>query len=362
MTEKSTTGNILEVILPLAFQFREAELWEELTDSDIYAVRLSNKTIAYCCVMGSAGEHYSLGIYFGAEGFRTYLDTIHMNTMGLDRKEMFETVTTFGCVNMDYTAAGQMEPQIKKEIAAWAKAHGQRIHRNNGYPDPTRFYPGKAPWRVTDAKDGKRVCEVLRASIDLREKLKDSNAFYDLGFDEYGTYPDVKGGKRVPLIEPMGNGFFYSATKLPKRVPIKFPAPEFDKDLTVMSLKAMRKSGELYCRVVHFPSPVQNDKAERPYYPCLILTILKETEIILQTGCVKDIYPHAEELVLKFAEAIKKRKTLPCTINVEDDLSFSILQNFCKCLDIKLNKMSNIPSLNDAWNFMFMQLSNSHQF
>ena len=38
------TDNMLEA----AFNFREAEPWKELTDSDIFAVKLQNGNNAYC--------------------------------------------------------------------------------------------------------------------------------------------------------------------------------------------------------------------------------------------------------------------------------------------------------------------------
>ena len=44
-----------------AFRFRSICLWEKLTDSDVFAFRLSDGETGYCSVMGNAGEHFSLG-------------------------------------------------------------------------------------------------------------------------------------------------------------------------------------------------------------------------------------------------------------------------------------------------------------
>lgn len=46
----------------LAQEFYKAKLWELLSDSDIFAVELEDGRIAYCCIMGNAGEHIGLGI------------------------------------------------------------------------------------------------------------------------------------------------------------------------------------------------------------------------------------------------------------------------------------------------------------
>ena len=60
----------------LTSEYLRAELWEDLTDADVFGVELENGRIAYCCVMGNSGIHKGLGIYVGKRGFRTYLDQI----------------------------------------------------------------------------------------------------------------------------------------------------------------------------------------------------------------------------------------------------------------------------------------------
>ncbi len=40
----------------LASEYLRAELWEDLTDSDVFGVELEDGRIAYCCVMGSKAQ------------------------------------------------------------------------------------------------------------------------------------------------------------------------------------------------------------------------------------------------------------------------------------------------------------------
>lgn len=37
-----------------AYKFKEIELWNVLSDSDIFGVQLEDGRIAYCCLMGTA--------------------------------------------------------------------------------------------------------------------------------------------------------------------------------------------------------------------------------------------------------------------------------------------------------------------
>ena len=66
---------ITNEMLEVAFRFRNICLWKKLTDSDVFAFRLSDGETGYCSVMGNASEYFSPGFYRGAKGFSTYLKT-----------------------------------------------------------------------------------------------------------------------------------------------------------------------------------------------------------------------------------------------------------------------------------------------
>lgn len=85
-----------------------AELWEELTDSDVFGVELEDGRIAYCCVMGNSGIHKGLGIYVGKRGFRTYLDQINKDNVN-DRKVVFDRMATFEDMQVTYDENGTVQ-------------------------------------------------------------------------------------------------------------------------------------------------------------------------------------------------------------------------------------------------------------
>ena len=78
---------LVDDMLAVAFQYRDTELWKELTDSDVFCIPPIRWGTGYCCVMGNAGEHLALGFYRGRKGFTTYLKTIssgnaHLSEIG----------------------------------------------------------------------------------------------------------------------------------------------------------------------------------------------------------------------------------------------------------------------------------------
>ena len=63
--KKQKSMILTDELLMAAFCYRESNLWNYLDDSMVFAFRLSDGETGYCCVMGHAGEHLSLGFYRG---------------------------------------------------------------------------------------------------------------------------------------------------------------------------------------------------------------------------------------------------------------------------------------------------------
>lgn len=52
-----------------AVSFKRASCWEWMYDDDIFGVaNPETGEVAYCCIMGNAGEHFGIAAYLGAEG------------------------------------------------------------------------------------------------------------------------------------------------------------------------------------------------------------------------------------------------------------------------------------------------------
>ena len=52
-----------------AFAFEKLNLWEELTDDQLFAIR-ANQEVCYISIMGFLKQHFALGVYVGDEGLR----------------------------------------------------------------------------------------------------------------------------------------------------------------------------------------------------------------------------------------------------------------------------------------------------
>lgn len=340
-----------DAMLSLAFRYRETELWKTLTDSDIFAVRLSTGETGYCSVMGHGGEHFALGLYIGETGFSTYLNTISLGNM--DVADMHEASITFDCINCDFANANEMMPQSKKIIKAYVASHGVKVRRPKGWPDIVRYSPYKAPWGITKEEDAQALTEALSASLEVAEKLK-ARPFRELGFDMSGKYPTVEGGKEVPYLIPQPDGIYeWSVTKLPALRPTLYPTPIFNNDILAHKVKSLKKADSFQCRFSHFPSATRSETDEVPYFPGMILCLDENSgtlfpPIFAAEGAEQEL----EKLLTDFANALCTLNACPAKLLVADRQTISLLDDFCKKCGIVMEQKSRLHEMDDAYAYL----------
>lgn len=340
---------ITNEMLEAAFRFRSICLWENLTDSDVFAFRLSDGETGYCSVMGNAGEHYSLGFYRGKKGFSTYLKTLSMGNRQTFDCETFETVTTFDCINCDFVAASYLDDATKKTIRKYANEVGLKICRSNGWPDFTRFQPYKAHYSITCEEDARDITEALRAAIAVGKKLA-MHEFESLGFDKRGAYPTLKGGKPVPYLIPDADGTYeWNTIKLPAFVQDEYATVKFENDILVSMLKALPASGVLQLRVVHIPVHVESNVNEVPYLPAILICIDADSDFLHPIFCREDSETRPILMLVELADIFRRNASKPQKIQVEDARTEALLGDFCRKCDIVITREQNLLALNEAW-------------
>lgn len=336
---------ITDDMLVAAFRYRDTNLWNILTDSDVFAFRLSDGEIGYCCVMGNAGEHLSLGFYRGKKGFATYLKSITMNQ--LSDLEILETVMTFDCINCDFMAATDLNDKTKKTIREYADRNNLKIRRPNGWPDFTRHQPYKMQYGITREDDARDITEALHAAIEVAEKLT-GYSFVNLGFDKKDNYPTIKGGKSVPYLVPNADATYeWTTITLPALMKTEYTALKFDNDILSHKVKALPKSDVLQLRLIHVPAPTGSE-SEVPFFPALMLCVNPSTGYLFPIPCMEDFEENPMQVLAAFADTLCNNNSKPQMIQVEDTKTELILKDFCHRCGIVLSHEHTLPQLNEA--------------
>lgn len=338
---------LTDEMLAAAFQCRKLALWDLLSDGDVFAFRLSDGETGYCCLMGQGGEHYAVGFYRGQKGFSTYLKTIELAEQQLSPVEMCELIYTFDCINCDFSSASIMVDGVKKIIRRFADAHGLKIQRPNGWPDFVRHQPGAGQRCITSEADARDIVEALNAVCALGKMLEEKNPV-ELGFDEKGNYPTIKGGKTVPYLVPDKEGTYnLQTTRLPALQPDIYFEPKFVNDLQVFALKKLSASDTLQMKFLHMP--VSEDSEE---IPLVLICRSIDNEMFFPIFVQGHLDDNQEKLLSALADALIDSDSRPHAIEVEDAQTEALLKHFCSRCGIRLLRMKKLPELNDACCFM----------
>lgn len=336
-------------LISLAFDFRDAQLWEVFADNNVYAVQLRSGEIGYCCVMGQAGEHYALGLYIGNRGWNTYLNFALM--AGVDQDEMMQIANRLDCINCDYMAGSMIEPSeeakaVLEYAKEYSKGHDSRLSLSDLMPDFVRYAPCLYPSILTEKSDVEALEDAFSASLFLAEKLKSSSMF-DLGFSENGIRASDRGGQIIPLIAPKGNSFAIKMTTLPGRMPEVYPEPSFNHPELVVMLAGLPVLSNLECRQMVMASPVQN--GDERYFPITILAVDGNDSHVIFTNIIKESDKAHETMVQDLALKIVNSGHRPTKIFVQDDRTELLLKDFCAKTGITMARVTKLKHLSYAW-------------
>lgn len=155
----------------LAVAFRKTRLWDELCDSQLFAVRQADGGIDYCCVMGLLGEHLALAVYPGAEGFAGY-QLLAEGPVARNPYEDKENAFMQDCLMCSFATRDELSPKELEEAREYAKKKGISFRGKYAFPRFQRFRPRRFPWYLDDPAEQDRLAECLEACLEVAGKLR----------------------------------------------------------------------------------------------------------------------------------------------------------------------------------------------
>ncbi len=315
-------------MLHAAFRFRRAELWNKLSDSQIYAVALPSGEKGYCITMGNGGTYYGLGLYRGEKGFSTFLRMIHPSKNEVDA---MADVLTYDVINCNFSQANSMNFGIKEPVREFSKKFEMPIPKKNGWPEFVRYRPFHDIAPVDDATDGDDIAAALHAATHLA-KLLESQTPQELGFLDEGHYPSEEGGREVPLLVHEGfNKWHLEKTTLPAMVESEYPTPLFTDEKSIQLIRQMPKGNIIECGTLSIPMRLGNNPENNAPF---IIPIL-DNGYLSMVMCMRpyDLYP--ELLLHDFIQNITQGNSVPKAIVCTDELTEKLLRDFCLKTGIK---------------------------
>ncbi|MBQ0164429.1 MAG: plasmid pRiA4b ORF-3 family protein [Bacteroidales bacterium] len=346
------TSPLYDEVLSLAFRLRELEPWEDLDDSDVYAIRMQDGSEMYIATMGNGSGMKDIQFYDGAESFQQYLcylngpQLLHFDIMDLHCWANYTSILFPDAMEKAADAA------YYTHIKQWADTHNKTIKPECGYPLLQRYRPHRyQSMMLCDEQGLARLKEALEAVLWLSQQLLDTDDLATLGFVD-GKYPTKKGGKVVPLVIKTSEGYRIERTKLPGLCE-DFPTvsiPESD----LQSLRTLRKSGTQYCRLIHIPELIDSeDDRENSNFPLILACIDKNQDIASMTEPCEMSNDYERDVLRQYINKVREEGKLPQRIVTDHPRTYAFLRDFCHTLGTILElKRVRIPELNELCQYM----------
>lgn len=343
-------------LIGAALRFRDTELWKLLSDSQLFAVKLSNGEMVYCSVMGESEEYYSVGMYKGAEALSSFFNTLRMSEMS--EIDMLSAKMLFNHINCTFENASTLDfPEYKAEVQAYAKANGLKLRRSHGYPDFVCFRPFRMEGPISAPEEQAWVTETLEAAtaLALRVKKEGVKAF---GFSESGNYPSEHGGENVPMVERQADGsFLVSQVALPAFSALSYPVVPFDNEFSTRKFKGIEKHPYFTLQCKALPFPVAELVEEQRLGILLIFASENEDDILFPPFFGKRFPDSSSDLLTEFGEyMIEVAGCFPGCIEVCDELTAGIMKDFCQKCGIKLRVLADKKMMESIWKQICMYM------
>ena len=237
----------------------------------------------------------------------------------------------------------QLDDRDRKVI----KELGLKFRGRKEWPMFRSYRPGFLPWFL-EAEEARSLVEALDQLLEVAPRFREDRSL--LVPEDESTYlvrvPHQEGGTRVWEDRVM-------EVTPPEPVSIQI---ELDSE-ALESLQRLPQSGhELEMDLFMFPTPIQAEKAVRPVFPYMLLTVGAESGMVVGTELLEPV-PSLEAMwgsvPLAVARQLAGLGLRPEQVTVSSELLFGLLQPLAESAPFELERSPFLPALHEARETLF---------
>lgn len=282
----------------------------------------------YLLIAQRSGEHYALGVYLGHKGlyYFTQMEE-HAETIPLHQLLHYQD-----CLMCSFEDRELLTAEDRKQI----KDIGLSFRGRNAWPMFRRYEPGYHPWYINQ-EECVFLTQSLRQTLFVIEKVR-SGSF---GVDTEHGKNIVRYGK-----EKDGNLEWFSKGVKLGYPTVSYKPVEINDDMLIRKIKKAGTRDDIVIQtdICYMPSPVQEEKHERPYYPRIFILADKKSGMIMDYEMYRDINEDADVALHKLINSCLIDGA-PSEIQVGSEMMVAIFEDLCKKTGIKLKKVKRLPEI-----------------
>lgn len=334
--------------------FCRARLWEVLRDDELYAVRFTDGSTGYCCVMGHAGQHFALSLYQGEEGLSTYYALQSLQEES-DPLRTFEALHGQDCVMCSFEEETALDARDTEELRGLDVVPEEA----DKWPMFRQYRPGRLQWFLEDAGEAERLRQALEAGVALRGRmdqvLQMAGATKNTPAREKAMAALGFGEASMPLLLPAEEGYQYQRLEAPQELPVRCSTPMLEEPFLVARLKKQKTLPETawVCDLVMLPTPIPG---EPPFFPTAMM-ILDAEEGFLDAAMVADFEAEGPKLLDKLIDMLLEQGK-PSVLLVDNVRTYLLLKGLAEQIQMNLSLeegLSGMPEVRQDFLEFLMQ-------
>ncbi len=329
---------ISDELYDLAYEFKDAALWNFMWDNEIFAVKVFSGETVYCSVLGRNGECFALNMYVGKRGWNSYLRLQYDPNSFAEQQEM---MLSQECLQISFDEKPNVHPAQFAQLSKYATAKKFSL-KGMSCANFVKYQNRVQPWPVQEESDFKIMEECMRAALYITKRFESGKLAIDKFFETF----------KVPLYTPKGATYTKRMVLVESKYHENVVVPGIQEFPRIAKAK---KKGTLFCDLVFLPMPIiGDDKEQAPRYPLMLMVATEDGTMILNPP-VLTYEENPEEIVAAFADSIWQKNSVPKKIVVRNERTYKLLFPFCEIHGVTLS-VGKTEHIDDAYKDMLQMM------
>lgn len=339
MVEELPTNEQWRKLYETAALIKELSPWKWMTETDVFGVQDPNtEEIGFVSVMGLLGEHYGVSLYPNPQAL---YDFWALEEAGPEINP--DALLEIPQLQASFEDRGELDNRDRKVI----KELGFKFQGRKEWPMFRSYRPGFFPWFL-EAEEARSLAQALDQLLEVAPRFKEDRSL---------LVPEAEGSYLVRVAPQEGGTSVWEDTvmEVPPPEPVTIQI-EMDPEV-LESFESMPQSGhELEMDLFMFPTPIQEEKEDRPVFPYMLLTVDAGSSMVVGTELLEPA-PSLEAMwgsvPLVVARQLAGLGLRPKEVAVGSELLFGLLQPLAETSRFELKRAHFLPALHEAKEVLF---------
>jgi hypothetical protein len=302
--------------------------WEWMLETNVFGVQNPDQDeIGFVSVMGNLGEHYAVAVYLGSRGLYGFWN---FQMLGPTADPM--SYLTIPQIQASFEDRAELTDQDRGVI----KSLGRKYRGAQAWPQFRCFRPGFMPWYL-EADEAQFLTVTLEQVLNVAPRFRlNTKLLPDPSKERYLVRVPRRAGDTITWEDQEQ----------------RFPPPEstrlnmpMDTDLLEHVKSLPQRRIKLEIDLFMLPSPTQEERGSRPFFPYTLLTVDTQSgtilgmEMLAPEPTLESIW---ERVPLTVLEQFAKTGIHPDIIYIPDGSLVGLLQRLASELNCRLMVRRNL--------------------